>query len=107
MIEANWFYGELNPNLDFHFINQQNSHYGALQGFNKDTAWQELGLDQELVMQMRRSYDVRPPRMEDTHEFWHGNDRRYVHLVFSLRSEYVTESLMFATRSFRIGGFGI
>jgi len=55
-------------------------HYGALQGFNKDTAWQELGLDQELVMQMRRSYDVRPPRMEDTHEFWHGNDRRYAKL---------------------------
>jgi 2,3-bisphosphoglycerate-dependent phosphoglycerate mutase len=29
---------------------------------------------------MRRSYDVRPPRMEDTHEFWHGNDRRYAKL---------------------------
>ena len=50
---------------------------GALQGFNKDTAWKELGLDQELVMQMRRSYDVRPPRMEDDHIHWHGNDRRY------------------------------
>ena len=51
-------------------------HYGALQGYNKDTAWKELGLDQELVMQMRRSYDVPPPRMEDDHPFWHGNDRR-------------------------------
>ncbi|KAL7566671.1 hypothetical protein ACA910_017736 [Epithemia clementina (nom. ined.)] len=52
-------------------------HYGALQGYCKDNAWQQLGLDQELVMQMRRSYDVPPPRMEDDHPYWHGNDRRY------------------------------
>ena len=52
-------------------------HYGALQGYNKDTAYQDLGIDQELVMQMRRSYDTRPPRMDDDHPFWHGNDRRY------------------------------
>jgi 2,3-bisphosphoglycerate-dependent phosphoglycerate mutase len=52
-------------------------HYGALQGYNKDTAYKELGLDQELVMQMRRSYDVRPPRMLDDHPYWHGTDRRY------------------------------
>ena len=51
-------------------------HYGALQGYNKDTAFRELGLDQELVMQMRRSYDVRPPIMQDDHPYWHGNDRR-------------------------------
>ena len=51
-------------------------HYGALQGYNKDTAYAELGLDQELVMQMRRSYDTRPPRMEDAHPYWHGLDRR-------------------------------
>ena len=54
---------------------------GALQGYNKDTAWKELDLDQELVMQMRRSYDVRPPRMEDDHKHWHGNDRRCVWIV--------------------------
>jgi len=52
-------------------------HYGALQGYNKDTAYRELGIDQELVMQMRRSYDTQPPRMDDDHPFWHGNDRRY------------------------------
>jgi 2,3-bisphosphoglycerate-dependent phosphoglycerate mutase len=52
-------------------------HYGALQGYNKDTAYKDLGIDQELVMQMRRSYDTRPPRMDDDHPFWHGNDRRY------------------------------
>lgn len=51
-------------------------HYGALQGYNKDTAYEELGIDQELVMEMRRSYDTRPPRMEDDHTFWHGKDRR-------------------------------
>jgi len=51
-------------------------HYGALQGYNKDTAFRELGLDQELVMQMRRSYDVRPPIMKDDHPYWHGDDRR-------------------------------
>ena len=51
-------------------------HYGALQGYNKDTAYEELGIDQELVMEMRRSYDTRPPIMQDDHPFWHGNDRR-------------------------------
>jgi len=52
-------------------------HYGALQGYNKDTAYAELGIDQELVMEMRRSYHTRPPMMRDDHQFWHGNDRRY------------------------------
>lgn len=53
-------------------------HYGALQGYNKDTAYKELNIDQELVMEMRRSFSVRPPRMDDDHPYWHGNDRRYV-----------------------------
>jgi hypothetical protein len=53
-------------------------HYGALQGYGKDTAFNDLGLDQELVMQMRRSYNVRPPVMQDDHPYWHGKDRRYV-----------------------------
>ena len=51
-------------------------HYGALQGYNKDTAYEELGIDQEFVMEMRRSYGTRPPRMDDDHPFWHGTDRR-------------------------------
>mmetsp|Transcript_5435 Transcript_5435/g.11216 ORF Transcript_5435/g.11216 Transcript_5435/m.11216 type:complete len:318 (-) Transcript_5435:1167-2120(-) len=53
-------------------------HYGALQGYEKDTAYEELGIDQELVMRMRRSYCTRPPVMEDDHPYWHGNDRRCV-----------------------------
>jgi len=52
-------------------------HYGALQGYNKDTAFKELGIDQEMVMRMRRSYETPPPMMGDDHEFWHGRDRRY------------------------------
>lgn len=68
-------------------------HYGALQGYHKDTAYQELGLDQELVMQMRRAYDVRPPRMEDTHKYWHGNDRRYQNLTVDQLERSRAESL--------------
>ncbi|KAL9182602.1 hypothetical protein ACHAXT_013254 [Thalassiosira profunda] len=52
-------------------------HYGALQGYNKDTAYGELNIDQELLMEMRRSYATPPPRMADDHPYWHGNDRRY------------------------------
>lgn len=55
-------------------------HYGALQGYNKDSAYAELGIDQELVMEMRRSYATAPPRMEDDHPYWHGKDRRYAKL---------------------------
>lgn len=53
-------------------------HYGALQGYNKDTAYEELDIDQELVMEMRRSYNTPPPKMADDHPYWHGNDRRCV-----------------------------
>lgn len=56
-------------------------HYGALQSYNKDTAYAELDIDQELVMQMRRSYDTPPPVMDDDHPYWHGNDRRYKNLT--------------------------
>ena len=51
-------------------------HYGALQGYNKDDAYKELNIDQERVMEMRRSFGVRPPRMDDDHPYWHGHDRR-------------------------------
>jgi len=56
-------------------------HYGSLQGYNKDTAYKELNLDQELVMQMRRSYGRQPPMMEDSHVHWHGSERRYAQLT--------------------------
>ena len=63
-------------------------HYGSLQGYHKDTAWQQLDLDQELVMQMRRSYHVRPPVMDNDHPYWHGNDRRY--FAFSNLTDLLT-----------------
>jgi len=68
-------------------------HYGALQGYNKDTAYEELSLDQELVMQMRRSYDTRPPVMEDDHPYWHGADRRYKKLSHDQLERSRAESL--------------
>lgn len=65
----------------------------SLQGYHKDKAYKELGLDQELVMQMRRSYDVRPPKMEDDHPYWHGNYRRYRKLSKEQLESSRTESL--------------
>ena len=68
-------------------------HYGALQGYNKDSAYLDLNIDQELVMQMRRSYDTPPPRMENDHPYWHGNDRRYQSLSEDQLEKSRAESL--------------
>jgi 2,3-bisphosphoglycerate-dependent phosphoglycerate mutase len=68
-------------------------HYGALQGYNKDTAWEELDIDQELVMEMRRSYATPPPRMDDDHPYWHGGDRRYAKLTPEQLERSRSESL--------------
>lgn len=68
-------------------------HYGALQGYNKDTAYSELGIDQELVMEMRRSYATRPPPMMNTHPHWHGSDRRYRKLSYDQLERSRGESL--------------
>lgn len=68
-------------------------HYGALQGYNKDTAWKELDIDQELVMTMRRSYNTPPPPMSDDHPHWHGDDRRYKKLSVEQLEASRAESL--------------
>jgi len=68
-------------------------HYGALQGYNKCTAYKELGIDQEVVMEMRRSYDARPPPMDDNHEHWHAHDRRYKKLTTEQLERTRAESL--------------
>ena len=52
-------------------------HYGLLQGYNKDTAYADLGIDPLLLMRMRRTWGEPPPKMPDTHPYWHGGDRRY------------------------------
>ncbi len=53
-------------------------HYGALQGLNKAETAAQHGEDQVKIW--RRSYDVRPPALEQSDERWPGHDRRYAGL---------------------------
>src|SRR5688572_6936172 len=55
--------------------------YGALQGLNKAETVARHGDEQVLVW--RRSYDVPPPPLDETHEYWPGKDRRYAKLAKS------------------------
>jgi len=50
-------------------------HYGALQGLNKAEMAVKFG--EEQVKLWRRSYDVRPPALEEKDERWPGHDPRY------------------------------
>jgi 2,3-bisphosphoglycerate-dependent phosphoglycerate mutase len=50
-------------------------HYGALQGLNKAEMASKYGEQQVLLW--RRSYDVRPPALEETEERYPGSDPRY------------------------------
>jgi 2,3-bisphosphoglycerate-dependent phosphoglycerate mutase len=50
-------------------------HYGALQGLNKAAIAAKYG--EEQVLKWRRSYDIRPPALENTDERSPGNDHRY------------------------------
>ncbi|PID88297.1 MAG: 2,3-diphosphoglycerate-dependent phosphoglycerate mutase [Bacteroidia bacterium] len=52
--------------------------YGALQGLNKAETSEKYGADQ--VLQWRRSYDVRPPLIEETDERHPNFDKRYADL---------------------------
>lgn len=49
--------------------------YGALQGLNKAETAEKYGEDQVLLW--RRSYDVKPPIIEETDERHPSHDRRY------------------------------
>jgi 2,3-bisphosphoglycerate-dependent phosphoglycerate mutase len=53
-------------------------HYGALQGLNKAETAARFGEDQ--VHAWRRSYEVRPPALEETDERFPGKDPRYARL---------------------------
>lgn len=53
-------------------------HYGALQGLNKAQTASKYGEAQ--VKLWRRSYDVRPPALEETDPRYPGKDSRYKHL---------------------------
>jgi len=50
-------------------------HYGALQGLNKAEMAAKFG--EEPVLLWRRSYDVRPPALDETDERYPGHDPRY------------------------------
>lgn len=50
-------------------------HYGALQGLNKQETVDKYGKDQVLIW--RRSYDVPPPDLDESSEYYPGNDPRY------------------------------
>jgi 2,3-bisphosphoglycerate-dependent phosphoglycerate mutase len=54
-------------------------HYGALQGLNKAETVEKHGADQVNVW--RRSYDIPPPEMDESHEFWPGKEPKYACLA--------------------------
>jgi 2,3-bisphosphoglycerate-dependent phosphoglycerate mutase len=54
-------------------------HYGALQGLNKKETAHEKG--EELVHQWRRSYDVRPPKLQPDDKRHPRFDPRYANLA--------------------------
>lgn len=53
-------------------------HYGALQGLNKSETAARYGEEQVLIW--RRSYDIRPPALEENDARCPGNDSRYAAL---------------------------
>lgn len=53
-------------------------HYGALQGLNKAETVAEYG--EQQVKLWRRSYDVRPPALDETDPRYPGKDPRYKNL---------------------------
>ncbi len=55
--------------------------YGALQGLNKSETVALHG--EEQVKIWRRSYDVPPPPLDESHEYWPGKDPRYAKLAKS------------------------
>lgn len=50
-------------------------HYGALQGLNKQETVDKHGKDQVLIW--RRSYDIPPPSIDESSEYFPGNDPMY------------------------------
>jgi len=53
-------------------------HYGALQGLNKQETVDKHGKDQVLIW--RRSYDIPPPPLDESSEYYPGNDARYANV---------------------------
>jgi 2,3-bisphosphoglycerate-dependent phosphoglycerate mutase len=55
--------------------------YGGLQGLNKSETAARHGDQQVLVW--RRSYEIPPPPLEESSQYWPGKDRRYAALSAS------------------------
>jgi 2,3-bisphosphoglycerate-dependent phosphoglycerate mutase len=56
--------------------------YGALQGLDKAETAAKHGADQVRIW--RRSYDIPPPPLDESHPHWPGRDPRYANLEPSL-----------------------
>ena len=54
-------------------------HYGALRGLNKAETAKKYGDDQVLIW--RRSFDVAPPAIDKSSEYYPKSDRRYADLT--------------------------
>lgn len=50
-------------------------HYGALQGLNKADMAAKFG--EEQVLKWRRSYDIPPPALKESDQYYPGSDPRY------------------------------
>ena len=53
-------------------------HYGALQGLNKAETAKKYGDEQVHIW--RRSFDIAPPSIDETSEYYPKSDRRYADL---------------------------
>mmetsp|Transcript_28794 Transcript_28794/g.41235 ORF Transcript_28794/g.41235 Transcript_28794/m.41235 type:complete len:310 (-) Transcript_28794:150-1079(-) len=73
-------------------------HYGALQGLNKQETVEKHGKDQVLVW--RRSYDIPPPALDESSEYYPGNDPRYKDVPKELLP--FTESLKLTEERFMV-----
>ena len=56
-------------------------HYGALQGLNKAETAKKYGDEQVHIW--RRSFDIAPPSIDETSEYYPKSDRRYADLADS------------------------
>jgi 2,3-bisphosphoglycerate-dependent phosphoglycerate mutase len=73
--------------------NRNERHYGSLQGLNKQETVDKHGKDQVLIW--RRSYDIPPPDVDESSEYYPGNDPMYKdvpkHLLPKAESLKLTE----------------
>ncbi|KAJ1479854.1 histidine phosphatase superfamily [Baffinella frigidus] len=66
-------------------------HDGALCGLNKKLAVMQYGKAE--VQKWRRSYSVRPPPLDETHQCWPGHDPRYTAMGLQKEDLPVSENL--------------